>query len=745
MRFPLGFSACVALALVTAGRAQGEGLLVRRPAPVGCGEWRLPRIFGRDYWAVFRDYDGKWTGPNGGCPGDLEMFREAGIVYTQDVDRRDIPDAPRSQRRLLGVNDWMAADRYRPDWVTAVPEEVRRTTSYRLTDFGVNGLNDHARPFWIELQESRPPFFLKDAYPLADRADYVQWKARYPNFAGFMTLDEFDSEVLHYGYFLDADRVADESVRSHFKTRFPSSGRGWNVQSWLKTCYASCTNFHFGETRLWSMNSGVCGLLPMSAALGNGGFVYEATTQSHAPWQLAGAFARGAARQNGVPFGWFMANFYQGFTRQGEMVKGENRWCDFHHWKSPRTGPDMGAGETMLQRQLVYGLLIGAGFFQVENWPLYDAIEENGKFVPSKEARNADEIYRLFKRVDRGVSYTPIALLVPIDEPIWTNSWGEQLRDRYSQLAFFHTLVPLFCDSRWAAVNRRGFQGCLYNSEFGEIFDVFCPDRGQDTEMTARKLGEYACAFLVGDGFDLTKIDRVALSRYVEDGGTLVVSVDQVRAGLVGKALSGLELSDDTVALGRELRDACGAEPLEDGYVARVVNPISARAVATDEKGVTAIWSNDVGKGRVLTVACEKCLPKRYSDERKLENYEVEFKDISSCRRRFGLLHYLFKRVQEETLPIGVHGPVQFGVNKTSRGLLVWLFNNDGVIKWSLEPEVYDASKTAEVELDLKGRQNIEVRDERTGETVGVVDGKAKLQVRPGGWRILSLRKKNLP
>ena len=65
-------------------------------------------------------------------------------------------------------------------------------------------------------------------------------------------------------------------------------------------------------------------------------------------------------------------------------------------------------------------------------------------------------------------------------------------------------------------------------------------------------------------------------------------------------------------------------------------------------------------------------------------------------------LRELLLKIQDETMPVSVAGDIQWGVNKTSKGWLVWLVNNKGVVKFSDEPEEFRLERTAHVVVTVK-------------------------------------------
>ena len=726
------------------------------------GFWRSPPLLGRDFFPMMTfDAADTWLFGKGGCPERIEMFEEAGLRVYQHSYRPELANFRTNTSmksgivrlsQLLGVNEYVRAPNYRGDWVEPTPDVVRRKKPYKITDFFpaffASKDLDASRPFMLQLNESRPCQFLRDdGYPLGDRADFEAFREAHPNFLGFRALSEFDGDFVYYGYHLAAkkgDHLSDAArrIRAKFPTR---SDGGWRARDWTETCYSNSVAFAFGSPNIWAVTSAICGMQAMSAAAiadgGGNGFMYEATTQGWGPWSMAGAFTRGAARQNRLSFGWYVANWYEGYTRDGQIIYGENKWCDYRGGnKHAAARPHLGASRSLLARQLAYGWLIGASFFCTESWQWLYVDKRDGKYVPSDECRDAEEIYRLSKRVDRGCSYTPLALLVAVDEPIWLNYNSGGLRDRYSQPAVFSTLIPSGARNRGGAPLRRmGDQGCLFNSEFGEMFDVLAPDRGHDTATAVERLRPYAYAFLVGDWFDPAKYDRTALETYVREGGTLVVSADQLQKGYVSEQMSGLALTGKTTPVGQVVRDAHGETQLEGAYLARNAAPRSATVLATDEAGVPLVWSNAVGKGKVLTVACDKCLPRRFTSGVRAGHFEDDHADIISGNGGLGLLKHIFRRIQRKAMPIRVEGDCEWGLNRTKDGWLVWIFNNKGVIKWTLEPERFDMSRTASVEIRLGDVKVVSATDVRTGKAQTVSGAAIPLSVKPGDWRVISL------
>ena len=530
---------------------------------------------------------------------ELAVFRDAVPIY---------PIADYSVNPKQRLTPFRKHDEYKKYYVQTIPDDMRRKTPYGIVDlFGsprVTVDSDYARsgkPFFVYERISRPPFFLPgDGCPLADRAAYAEWKKSHPGFLGFASLWELDSDSTYLARYYD--KIVDESARKalHSAFRRPDE-KGMSYRfDWAKEAFRRAKDFHFGEGAVWPMCSNFMGYEHFFGALGAAGLWYEATSQHFGAWNAAAAFLRGAARQRGLDYGWYMAQYYSGFNRKGEHLVGDSLW------KEKTAGASgncryRGESRSLHRRQVAYGWLIGAKYIEMEGWKLIYTDEAEGKLVPTENARDFNEVYELACRVDRGEPFTPLAVLTPLAEPCSTLYHNEDLLDPDSQKAIFDTLVPIRGHNGEKIPKRnKGQQGCLYNSEFAGFFDSLCPDSGQDSAAFAKALSRYSHVVVAGDAFDKEKFDHAALAAF-EKGG---------------------------------------------GKVHRYPSP----ECPTKEK-----------------------------------------------------LRELLLKIQDETMPVKVQGDIQWGVNKTSNGWLVYLINNKGVIKFCDEPEEFDMSKTAHVIVTVKG------------------------------------------
>ena len=417
---------------------------------------------------------------------------------------------------------------YPKKYVRRIEGTNRRTTPYSFEEMFANPAgsidSDYARsgkPFFIYERMSRPPFFLPtDGCPLARRDTYEAWKKTHPGFIAYNSLWEFDSDSNYFEGFYD--KTGDESIAAELHAAFgppDAKGRGHRVR-WAEKIFKIAADFHFGERGIYPLCSGIPGYEHIFGAMGAKGLWYEATTQSAGPWSTAAAFVRGAARQRDLDFGWYMAHYMTGWTRAGKLVKGHNMHAYGYSGLLEKPCPHRGESRSLFRRKTLFGWLSGAKYLQCEAWSHLFIDRVDGKDVPSVNARDFNEIYELSKTTARGEPFTPLAVLTPLAEPCAVTYLNGKLLDPRSQTEIFNTLVPFLGPDGKPAVNRRaGDQGCFFNSEFANAFDVLSPDSGQDSAAFGKALGRYRHVLIAGDAFDKAKFDAKALAAFEKAGG----------------------------------------------------------------------------------------------------------------------------------------------------------------------------------------------------------------------------------
>ena len=101
--------------------------------------------------------------------------------------------------------------------------------------------------------------------------------------------------------------------------------------------------------------------------------------------------------------------------------------------------------------------------------------------------------------------------------------------------------------------------------------------------------------------------------------------------------------------------------------------------------------------------ALERYLPDVLRDPKPdAKDQPSAWAEEAAGRIDFPLVRELLAKVQGETIPFEIRGSCQWGVNRTAKGWLVWLMNNEGVTKFAGEPEEFDFDRTAHVTVVSK-------------------------------------------
>ena len=393
----------------------------------------------------------------------------------------------------------------------------------------------------------------------------------------------------------------------------------------------------------------------------------ETTRSGQYRYQPSAMFTRGAARQFGVPWEWYVAGYVNGPSKFGKGFLGDAvcrypatakatgepyyakardiSWAPGGKIRIGNSGPDFGISRSLFRRTHYLAYLSGANYIALEEWcsgilNVWD--KRQGKTVFSPRG----EIYAAFARFmrehpDRGTHYSPVAVCVPIAQgyPTWGGSpfsdpaFGYTDGDKAVDAVFF-TLVP-GCD--YVACRDRGDEKCLRNSPYANMYDVISPDATSQTpERLLAVMKSYRALVVAGDYPD--RKWEETLARYVAGGGRVI----------------------------------------------RVDEAMLAESVKS-------------GKGR----------------------------GISSGEERYPKLEAALKGLQDDYFPFAVSGDCAYGLTVADGHSWLYVFNNDGVTKFADAPEELDAAKTSDVTVTLrsgKGRLDM-VTELLSGKDVAVTDG----------------------
>ena len=524
-------------------------------------------------------------------------------------------------------------------------------------------------PITIHFYGAGPAYALKEGPFDVDPSSLDEFKRRHPGFVAFMAYEEYDNctqvfQSRHGSFTNEADRA--RIMRQYPRERMHEARR------WGDVDYAKFKAFHFESSDL----GGLWSIWPTYAfEIARHGVKclwYEAEMGStSSPWRWGGLYARGASRQFRTPLGWYTAQYtHNTCMRDGSRPKdllidgvSVTRWP----WVGNRTQRKyLGTARSLMKRNEAYGYFIGCVAEMLEAGATFLTTfteEEPDKVILSPYGEDFRQFFVWNKAHDRGVVYTPVALLVSLDEVFDRQSYKTaHNNDPVSQTAFMTTLCcPRIRDAARCTDERNGLQGCLFNSEFGEIADALCADSGQDSRDFLSVLSAYKCAFLVG-WFNPRHFDRRAVVEYVRRGGVLYAERRHV----------------------------------DDGYIPESVPGAKGRIVVVDS------FLSD------------------YVRDPKVPYWDEKVQRLFSGEATNPVLRDLLLRAQEQYMPVRVDGDIQWGCNLTERGWLVWLLNNKGVKKFLTEPEELDLSKTATVRITDKATGRVYTSTVKPGDWAAV-------------------------
>lgn len=387
------------------------------------------------------------------------------------------------------------------------------------------------------------------------------------------------------------------------------------------------------------------GLLSHTAEIGLDSIGIE-TSDGISSTQVKRAFARGAARQFGIP--WF---------EQVSVWYGNSVPCGCPceaHEKGSWIGPDCGHSVSHLARHWYTAWFSGAAYVMPEasQCVLYDFGWQDSEFPASaglsKYGKKAQDLAKLMRAVDRGVPYAPFGVIIDKYHgrwDWWVKPWGrfdETPGDRMV-VSFFDQFFP------GQSLGHGDEERFLCPSPYGDTCDVFI----NDADRSVWK--DYPVLFALGD-ISWTSDDIDYLRNYVRGGGILVLS--EFNIGGWDRKLLGL--SD------------------------RAFVPAGAKTVIEDEQGAPVLMRKSVDRGWIYVAAADKRLSKGSSKTRAIPGavaYPKEFLDA----------------LAERFLPVKVSGKLETLVNRTPNGWSLMLVNNNGFIKVKerLKPAVVDMSITA--------------------------------------------------
>ena len=462
------------------------------------------------------------------------------------------------------------------------------------------------------------------------------------------------------------------------------------------------------------------------------------------------AFTRGAARQYGGTFLYYHApNFGDTattFTKQQNFAGPDN----FFH---SRYGATMGPSLSWYRKSYYFYYMSGASAIYLEQG--FDQFFKPGPgdhdFQLNPLGHITDEFMRFaVKHPDRGTPYTPIAFLLDpahgwdmTDYPQWPfgvsqiNRSDRALRELFG-VAYFPGLVV---EGEPASGDRQAF----VNGMFGDIFDVLVASDGPTASRTdngiertpnvtrspasspSYPLDAYR-AIVVGGHIDWSTEWTQKLTNYVKAGGTLVINSAQTKGfppellGVRLIAADGQAHNARCLSPGETAQDLSGQVFHFEMVELKGAKPLITLPT-TAVKQYPLVTVNKVGKGSVVFCA----IPDLLGEDERITPVAA----------------HMLAHVFAGATPISVSGDVEYLVNRSERGWVVTLINNNGVFKPQQGLAQVDRTAYVTATISLDGAQIRKAFEWISDREVEVQNQNVAVTIAPGGVAIVELEVSN--
>jgi hypothetical protein len=437
------------------------------------------------------------------------------------------------------------------------------------------------------------------------------------------------------------------------------------------------------------------------------------------------AFTRGAARQFGAATLYYHAPTFGDtattFTKAQNFAGPDN----FFH---TRYGATMGPSLSWYRKSYYHYYMAGATGIYLEQG--HDQFFKPGPgdhpFQLNPLGRITEEFMRFVERhPERGTPYTPVAFLLDpahgwemTDYPHWPFGVSQINRsDRALRELFGAAYYPLpVIEGEPATGDRQAF----INAIFGDIFDVLVA-----SDKRPEAIDSYR-GVVVGGHLEWSRAWAQKLSDYVRRGGVVLINAAQAE-GLPAE-LTGVRRRNEK----GEADDArCligGAENISlRGQLFRydrIERDGKTKVLMETPAGDPLVVVNTVGRGQVIYCA----VPDLLGVDERLTPFAAH------------LLTHLFT----EAAPVEVRGDIEYLLNRTERGWVVTLINNQGVYKPQQGLAQVDRKATVNVEISLRQARTLLSAEEWTEDKKLAITGESgkrsvRVSLAPGGVQIVEL------
>ena len=433
------------------------------------------------------------------------------------------------------------------------------------------------------------------------------------------------------------------------------------------------------------------------------------------------AFTRGAARQFGGAFLYYHApNFGDTattFTKAQNFAGPDN----FFH---SRYGATMGPSLSWYRKSYYLYYMSGASAIYLEQG--FDQFFKPGPgeqpFQLNPLGRISDEFVRFAaKHPERGSPYTPIAFLLDpahgfdmTDYPHWPFELSQINRsDRALRELFGAAYYPgLVVEGEPASADRQAF----VSSKFGDIFDVLV---ASENASSAEAINAYR-AIVAGGSIEWSSAWAKRLTEYVRKGGVVVVNASQAKGlspELLGVRLAGSNSEAESA------RCLIKDEPQQDlsGQLFRYekTSLAGAETIIQALNGDPLATVNKVGRGKLIFVA----LPDLLGEDERITPFAA----------------HLLAHVFTDATPVSVTGDVETLINRTERGWVVTLLNNNGVFKPPQGMAQVDRSAVVTATVELRGQTIQSAQEWTNDQKLELTNGKVTVRIPPGNLAVVEL------
>jgi len=290
--------------------------------------------------------------------------------------------------------------------------------------------------------------------------------------------------------------------------------------------------------------------------------------------------------------------------------------------------------------------------------------------------------------------------------------------------AFFYTIVPNSKDMK------AGKEGCLSNSPYGDIYDIILPVTSSGV-AAPEVLSPYKVCILLGEHEPDPDFVKRQME-YVEAGGTLILNISQINKYYpysflgIDKILPGkIPFSGNVIS-----EDGKRMFVITEPYEYNKIVLSQALPFMLNEKGDVLGCINNYGKGKVILTAVDYMMPK--SNANKIYTGNVKLPFVSS----------ILDRMIQEIMPVRVEGDIEYGLNKSKNGWILYLINNNGVTKYAKTPQQLDPGMKSTVKIHLKDIHPSSIRNLRSDEKIKCMpdNGFFMTTVYPGDVKVIEIK-----